>query len=692
MKRTFFSKLVSFILALTLLTMNMNVMLAVSTDYSFAKSERHVIPTLGDDNNTPPNNIEITSQMRGAEQSASGLFYKVDSTGYYLEWRSGTHRPTQIMVKGGDGFFIYDYTGNDFLWDKQLRSPNNNGGQHPHISNIYIMSTELIPQTAYTLSKSVVLPDIVPMAIPPVFTNDETVYYSFTITNTGQTVLENIQFKDPLIGIVDYVDLNALLEQTVSLDIGQYITFELDGIYGLPLQGLAGTITNTATIRVGDYPPVSSDADIYIEPIISYSLVKYIADLMLEEGELAEFEVGDTVYYSFEITNTGNTSLSNIQFKDELLGIDWTSLDNLVDDEVILLPGEDYTFTLTGDYGLDLLEPSESLINTAVIVVGEEDEVTDTYEIVVIPEAEPTTSFTLDKFIGTTESETPLTFNVGNTITYTFRITNTGDTDINLYGMGFEDEVLGIDWISLYELLDLDDEESIILENGESYQFNLSAYPVTFTSADVGVFSNTANIELIETQFSATDTYNVTVVQPTVNPPTPPTPPTPTPTPPTPTPTPTPIIPASTPELTEFGEDDIPLVAPVQLVVTMEGEGSVQTGVYDLEFGEVYNLGEFIPAAGWELTLIGGENGDEVYVYDGYNLIYMNGDKNVHIVFTPIPVPESESYLDEDDFGEAIIPQGVPVTLPQTGGLPLMIPVLLGSGFVGFGTLLRRKK
>ncbi|MEM1149146.1 MAG: SdrD B-like domain-containing protein [Pseudomonadota bacterium] len=233
------------------------------------------------------------------------------------------------------------------------------------------------------------------------------VIYDFAIENTGNTSLVDVVINDPKLGLVDVaVDDQELAPGDTTVLIGQsYIVTAVD-------QGL-GELVNTATVSgtavatdpagnpdpttpllddMGDpldpvtdisdtrtdpdestdgtvTPTVDPDADgnddaptILDLPVVepSIALTKAIREVVDENGNGLFGDIGDTIIYDFEVTNTGNTSLSGVTISDPKLGL----VDVAVDDQE-LAPGD--TTVLTGqEYTVIPADQAEGeIVNTA---------------------------------------------------------------------------------------------------------------------------------------------------------------------------------------------------------------------------------------------------------------------------------------------------------------------------------------
>jgi uncharacterized repeat protein (TIGR01451 family) len=163
---------------------------------------------------------------------------------------------------------------------------------------------------------------------------------------------------------------------------------------------------------------------------------------------------GETVTYTYVVTNTGNVTLTDVTVTDDILGA-IGSIESLA-------PGGSVTFTVTTEVIGDVTN-----IGTAVGEAPDETSVTDNDDAVVDvvnPQIEVT------KTPATTE------ILVGETVIYTYVVTNVGDVD--LYDVVLTDDKLGV--VGTLEYLAV----------GESEEFTASAVlnePTTNVVMAVGV-------------------------------------------------------------------------------------------------------------------------------------------------------------------------------------------------------------
>ncbi|MGD0376883.1 MAG: hypothetical protein ABSB01_20150, partial [Streptosporangiaceae bacterium] len=137
----------------------------------------------------------------------------------------------------------------------------------------------------------------------------ETIHYSFLVTNTGNMTLSHVQVND-----ADLPGLSAISCPDSSLAPGAseichatYVTTAADVD--------AGSVTNTATAQ-GD--PPGSDMPVVSPPSTATVRAEHRPSIsVVKSAEPSSFAVaGETIHYSFLVTNTGNVTLSHVQVND----------------------------------------------------------------------------------------------------------------------------------------------------------------------------------------------------------------------------------------------------------------------------------------------------------------------------------------------------------------------------------------
>ncbi|MDI6033009.1 hypothetical protein QLS91_07975, partial [Flavobacterium sp. LB2P84] len=145
-----------------------------------------------------------------------------------------------------------------------------------------------------------------------------TITYTFTVTNTGNTSLNNIIINDVLTGSVNLpLSPSTLIPNATGTATATYTIQQIDVDSGKVTNSATvtgttptnGTVTDTSGTTITNDTPTETT----LTPSPSIALVKVGA-----VGGIGA--IGNVITYTFVVTNTGNTSLSNIMINDVLTG------------------------------------------------------------------------------------------------------------------------------------------------------------------------------------------------------------------------------------------------------------------------------------------------------------------------------------------------------------------------------------
>lgn len=240
------------------------------------------------------------------------------------------------------------------------------------------------------------------ISVPP----GEVVTYEIVVTNTSNAVVTNITVKDDLVGFAEVIP---------SLEPGEIRSFLVPFV--VPLNTLAGTVfTNLTVVTSNEAPPVSDTATVVVPPIPQIYLVKSVTPQIAAPGE--------TVSYSINVTNAGNERLTHVRITDPVLNVDQT---------------------------YDALDPGDTVIITVPFVIPSNTMQGTTLVNVASVTTDQTGSIQADAVvevlgqpgISLTKSVSPSHASRGDTVTYLFNLTNTGNTVLT--NVRLSDPLIGLD-------------------------------------------------------------------------------------------------------------------------------------------------------------------------------------------------------------------------------------------------------
>ncbi|MFJ2535074.1 DUF7507 domain-containing protein [Microbacterium maritypicum] len=250
------------------------------------------------------------------------------------------------------------------------------------------------------------------------------VVYSFVATNTGNTTLTDVVIDEgSFSGTGELSEVVCPADEAASLAPEAQVICE--ATYALTQADIdAGEVTNTATATAtpaGD-DPITSAPDDALVPTPQDASVSIVKSADVEDIS----EVGQTVTYSFVVTNTGNVTITDPEVTEtEFSGSGELSMIQCPV-EVALVPGQFATCIATYEVTQADLD-SGTLTNTATATGttpgGDPTDPSDPSTVEVPTDPQPALSVvkTADK---------ASVVGVGQVITYSFVITNTGNVTI----------------------------------------------------------------------------------------------------------------------------------------------------------------------------------------------------------------------------------------------------------------------
>jgi len=137
----------------------------------------------------------------------------------------------------------------------------------------------------------------------------ETVTYTITVRNTGDTLLTSVNITDSILGD---------LEEKLELQLGEAIT--LNPTYTIPHPYPSTDLNNTVTVVGRD------ELGLVVSNSSSWSIVVPHPSITIEKTAPKAAYQGSTITYNITITNTGDVGLFNVKIIDPVLGINHTML------------------------------------------------------------------------------------------------------------------------------------------------------------------------------------------------------------------------------------------------------------------------------------------------------------------------------------------------------------------------------
>ncbi|AFL81482.1 conserved repeat protein [Aequorivita sublithincola DSM 14238] len=275
---------------------------------------------------------------------------------------------------------------------------------------------------------------------------DETITYTFTVTNEGNVSLNFVEVTDPLITII--TGPTGDTDGDSELDVTEVWTFT--GTYAITQDDIdAGEVINQAKVKgqapngdlatdLSDESSVLEDDPTVIELCQDPTIAIVKTGIFNDENQDNCSDVDETITYTFTVTNEGNVSLSNVTVTDPLIAI-ITGPTGDTDNDRKLDVTETWVYTGTYAITQDDIDAGE-VINqaTAEGIAPNQSTVTDLSDESSVLEDDPTvTELCQDPVIAIVKTGI---FNdenqndcsdVDETISYTFTVTNQGNVSLS---------------------------------------------------------------------------------------------------------------------------------------------------------------------------------------------------------------------------------------------------------------------
>ena len=259
----------------------------------------------------------------------------------------------------------------------------------------------------------------------------DTIAYSYVVTNTGNVNLASVAVNDPTIGAV-----TCPAPAAPGLAPGASETCTANAVYtvtqaNVDSGNVIDTATATGTDTRGDVSPPSNPSTSVIEtapdaPAVSITKTATVSPA----ADQAAAQVGDTIAYTYLVTNTGNVTLRSVAVNDPTLG----SVTCPTPPAPGLAPGDSETCTADNVYTVTQADVDTGSVSDSATATG-----TDTQgnasapsapstAIVDTAPAAPAVSITKTATVNPASDQGAA--EVGDTIAYSYVVTNTGNVDL----------------------------------------------------------------------------------------------------------------------------------------------------------------------------------------------------------------------------------------------------------------------
>ncbi len=271
-----------------------------------------------------------------------------------------------------------------------------------------------------------------------------TITYTLTIRNTSNVNLVNVIVTDPLTGFNSTIESLATGEVRVLTTTYTITEEDLDN----------GRITNTASVTAQDpNGNVVQDEDSITVTAIQSASIALVKEAQLN-GDDECARVGNTITYTFRVTNTGSVSLRNVVVTDAMLeassansAITFVSGDTNSDG--VLNRGEEWIYRATYiitqedvDAGNVINQAFAEAVDNQGVPVGDFSGTSTENDTETVVEICQQFSIELEKMGMFNDNNGDGTAQVGETISYNFTVVNTGS--VTLYNVIVTDPLVAV--------------------------------------------------------------------------------------------------------------------------------------------------------------------------------------------------------------------------------------------------------
>jgi uncharacterized repeat protein (TIGR01451 family) len=266
----------------------------------------------------------------------------------------------------------------------------------------------------------------------------ETISYAFTVTNSGNMTLFDLDVAD------DNVTISGMTIASLAPNASDGTTFT--GSYVIQQVDIdAGLFTNTSTVIAaagapGGFSVSDEDAETVVLPQDPSVAVAMTASIPGDDDDVIDSPLDD-VTYTITIVNDGNVTLHDVDVDTSLSASPMTHIETGgtgINGDDILDVGETWTYTTTYDVvqsDIDnggVVDDDLSIDNTATVTTAQTDP--DTASASVDVDQNPAVTLDVAGSLDDGANNRP---DAGETISYTFTVTNSGN--MTLFGVNVTD-------------------------------------------------------------------------------------------------------------------------------------------------------------------------------------------------------------------------------------------------------------
>ena len=320
----------------------------------------------------------------------------------------------------------------------------------------------------------------------------ETLNYTITVANTGNTTLTGVVVTDPNANAGSIVrGADAVGDNDGLLEVGETWTYTAAHTVTQAEIDAGAPLVNVATADSTETGPDTDDATVPVAQAPSLNIVKEAVP-----GQIADV-AGETLNYTITVANTGNTTLTGVVVTDPNAnaGSIVRGADAVGDNDGLLEVGETWSYTAAHTVTQAEIDAGAPLVNVATADSTQSD--TDTDDATVPVDQNPALNIVKEALPGQIADV------AGETLNYTITVANTGNT--TLTGVAVTDPNADAGSILLVADAASADGE---LDVGETWSYTATH---TVTQAEIDAGAPLVNVATADSTQSDTDTDDATV-------------------------------------------------------------------------------------------------------------------------------------------------------------------------------------
>ena len=265
----------------------------------------------------------------------------------------------------------------------------------------------------------------------------DTITYTIEISNPGNRSLTNITVSDPLLPSPTNPPVFVGGDTDGDNELDPNEVWEYTGDYALTAIDISsdgggdGAIDNTVTVDSDETSPVTASFAVLIDPNASFVVSK---TSVLNDNGAFGLSAGDTVDYTITVNNNGLTNLTNVVLTDTLeqnvtnqyLTPVFVSGDTNGNSQID--PGETFNYQVSYPLTQTNIDDGNDLINTVSVVTDQIGPIEDDDTLSLSGFVD---SYNMTKLASLNDLDGDNLGDENETITYTFRFTNTGNRSLS---------------------------------------------------------------------------------------------------------------------------------------------------------------------------------------------------------------------------------------------------------------------